>query len=748
MNKKIFIISGSACAAIVIALASFFVWSVFIQKQQKKIIIESWPIPPHATSSIMITLPVQNEFATYTPSLSTVTPSAKSYTFPVDLNIIANKDAYNVRDKGKELLEKQGFVAMSAYFESMSDAYQNDETGQHPNFVTTDSVLHTFHILYDFSLRHIELNALIPDLKQLTTALLDEAVSEYDSTQNSSVKEATKNIVAYLAVAQKLLEPSYNPPSFVADNVSKEIALISWHNRISPSPIFGYEEDYTQYVPRGHYTRNEEFQAYFRAMMWYGRMQFRVQPPEQKEKAREATRQALLLVSLLANTRVGDQAATTIWRNIYEPTVFFVGKSDDATVLDYLPIANKVFGEQISATNLADDQKIDQFIEEVQKLPFPKIISSIVSDKQDASVATKAFRFMGQRFIPDSYVLGNLVYSQITKYTGQEPLPFTASKSEAGTVRGFPRGLDVATVLGSQRAHAILDYENDSKYINYEETVQKLKNEFQSLPSQQWSENLYWNWLYALLPTLTIKASGYPIFMQQQSWLDKDLNSFLGSWTELRHDTILYAKQSYTVEATSAGPGGEILEPPKKDRGYVEPNPEVFARLAPLAKYMSDGLDARHLISDEYKEKLKGMEALNLQLKSIAEKELTNTPLSSEDYRYIREIGTTLSSLVYFSQDEREKIASGADEKIDIVADVHTDGNTGQVLEEGIGKPLQLLVVVKNGNELYYASGPLFSYYEFKQPMNDRLTDEKWQEMEKPPLPVFTHSFIEEEKSR
>ena len=48
----------------------------------------------------------------------------------------------------------------------------------------------------------------------------------------------------------------------------------------------------------------------------------------------------------------------------------------------------------------------------------------------------------------------------------------------------------------------------------------------------------------------------------------------LGSWTELRHDTILYAKQ------TMAEMGG--LEEPQSPRGYVEPNPALWARLQTL----------------------------------------------------------------------------------------------------------------------------------------------------------------------
>ena len=42
--------------------------------------------------------------------------------------------------------------------------------------------------------------------------------------------------------------------------------------------------------------------------------------------------------------------------------------------------------------------------------------------------------------------------------------------------------------------------------------------------------------------------------------------------------------------------------------------------------------------------------------------------------------------------------------------------------------------------------GPAFSYYEFKQPMENRLTDETWREMlntQHPPEPEWTKSFSE-----
>jgi hypothetical protein len=46
----------------------------------------------------------------------------------------------------------------------------------------------------------------------------------------------------------------------------------------------------------------------------------------------------------------------------------------------------------------------------------------------------------------------------------------------------------------------------------------------------------------------------------------------------------------------------------------------------------------------------------------------------------------------------------------------------------------------------FLAAGPVFSYYEFKQPMSDRLTDEAWQELlaspAKPDRPRWFQSLL------
>ena len=72
------------------------------------------------------------------------------------------------------------------------------------------------------------------------------------------------------------------------------------------------------------------------------------------------------------------------------------------------------------------------------------------------------------------------------------------------------------------------------------------------------------------------------------------------------------------------------------------------------------------------------------------------------------------------------------------MVDVHTEQNTKQVLEEGVGYVNLMVVAYKvPDGRILIGAGPVMSYYEFKWPMSDRLTDEKWQEMleSNPPEP-------------
>jgi hypothetical protein len=475
--------------------------------------------------------------------------------------------------------------------------------------------------------------------------------------------------------------------------------------------------------------------------MWYSRMGFYLNPSAslkiKEGLARQLTRQALMIVKALSESSNKGGKLLELWKRIYEPTALFAGKTDDLNVYDYKTLAPKIYGKIPGSAELADESKLDQFISAAQNLRKPKILSTFVIDTEGTKTAardlTLGFRFMGQRFVPDAYIIQNLVYPEVLLYTGDEK-PFTLVMSRRGPIRGFPRGLDIMAVLGSVFAEEILKKEGDSDYEKYDSQLKELKMEF-DLKTDEWSSNLYWNRLYCLKPLLSPLGDNTPSFMRGKAWTAKVLNTALGSWVELKHDTILYAKQSYTMAGTGLPPR------PQFTHGYVEPYPELYNRIRGMIERMRKGLVVLKLLDNRIEDNLIRYESVLFTLEAIAKKELAGEALTENEYKIIWNIGSQLKSVIRFPHEIISKIRSGTDDNMAAITDVHTDPNSGMVLEEAVGPPSIIYVNIPVNGKYQIAMGPVFSYYEFKQPMSNRLTDEHWQKILKegrePPLPKW-----------
>jgi hypothetical protein len=298
-------------------------------------------------------------------------------------------------------------------------------------------------------------------------------------------------------------------------------------------------------------------------------------------------------------------------------------------------------------------------------------------------------------------------------------------------------------VLGSSRAVAILDASpqiyNANKWAGYPTEREKLAAEFAQVKPEQWTSNLYWSWLRALQALLEPAPRGFPSFMRSSAWQDKSLHTALASWAELRHDTILYGKQS-------AAECGEGEEQPFV-RGYVEPNVLFYDRLLALTRQSREGLSRRKLLSDPLKDRFEQFEDLLTFLGRVSDKELRSQKLNEEEYTEIRYLGGKLEKLtlsVISGSPNYWELVSQADRDIAVVADVHTA--IPKVLEEGVGHPYEILAIVPVEGKLSLVRGAVFSYYEFTHPQADRLTDETWQALLKadraPEPPPWVKTFL------
>jgi hypothetical protein len=659
---------------------------------------------------------------------------ANDYTLPLQLADVKGMDFVELSDAQKQKLGQNGFVVAPPEPDQYREFYQLYEQIRYydvPVFVTTDAVFHVYHLLFNKMLRDLERDYFIPDLEQMTAALLDASVQQYQALLTSPelrgtpMEDAALRNVAYFGVAARLLELPNQPPAGADALIQAELALIEAHAGVAVSPIWDIPglksdekliEDYSQYVPRGHYTRSDALKRYFKAMMWYGRMTFRLVNDFE-------TRRALLVTQALRTATAADgRTALQLWQNIYEPTTFIVGKADDLSYFEYAAISDVVFGADAAPTDFADEVKFATFKKATETLPPPQVNSMWVWIWQDTEQVTKGFRMMGQRFTLDAYVFGQVMWRKVG--TLENP-------------RDLPKGLDFFASMGSAEALSILDTMGETKYENYSTQMDKVRNQVASLEMDSWTQNLYWSWLYSFQPLITVKDERYPAFMRSQAWQRKELNTALSSWTELKHDTILYAKQ---VMAEMGG--GSENEPP---RGYVEPNPEVYARLLALAQMTRDGLQSRNLLSDITRGNLENLIDTLTFLKSASERELAGEPLTAEEYNRIMYFGGTLEMFTLMAADRGDDGSNRDlnDQRAALIADVAT--GIGRVLEEGVGQPTRIYVVLPD-QPWRVAVGGVFTYYEFTVPSDGRLTDEQWWQMveggQAPAAPDWTASFM------
>ena len=721
LDSKKAIIAGVLVISIISASTLIFLnWIPIVPPEGEPPTTPTTPTQPHDYEPPEIEVPQfivtsQDNFSLFTNYENDYEFNAPQYELESDLSNVLNLDSFRNKEgwssEVESLISQNYFVAVQGchyvmgapgrFYQQFSEIYDDNYWDNTPSFVTSDSMFHVFHVLYDYALRTMEQDNLTSYLDALVGHLLENSIKYQSALNDSWWKEIAMLNVAFFSVVMKCLRPDWNPPSDVADWVTETMQLIEESGGFRQNWFMDQREDFSQFKPRGHYTKTPEFERYFKAMMFLGRVNLRLHPAddwrsdeENNQKGLNETAQAILISYALndSSSLLETGHGVSLWKNIFLPTSFFVGECDDLTPIEYLDLMNEIYGFDHTLDDLESNTNLILFRNAADELRNPRILSDWMWYFEEMENVTKGMAVMGQRFVPDSYMFWQLVYPNVGNYS---------------LARHFPKGLDVMCVLGSERAEDLL--ESETIFENYTLQMNRLKDEFSSMPFEQWIQNLYWLWLYSIKPILSQPDEGNPSFMLTEAWLDKQLVTSLGTWTELRHDTILYAKQSYT------GYYGIPNPPP----GYVEPVPLVYARLASLCKMLLDGLQGMSLISTDLEEKLLTLHNTLLSLETIAQKELSALPLNESEIELIKRIGYVLRDLETLDEDV---------DRAALVVDVHTDPNIPpQVLEEATGDPMVIFVAVPYPNgSVYLTRGAMYSHYEFLKPINNRLTDEDW----------------------
>ena len=215
-------------------------------------IIFVFSFPLHSQMIADITADIETEFGTYHVYPVTITPDAVTYTIDDNLLNISNILNYTSGFSESDLvnLRDNYFFIRPTDYKELYDIYKDCKENEIPIFVSTDAMLHTFHIIYDYALRALEVQKFVLDLDNLNKALLGAMESLYQEIVNDSLKAIVRKSVSYCAVATLLKDSTATVPDFVMDLVNQELELIAAHTGFHLSPIFNskkieYIEDYS-----------------------------------------------------------------------------------------------------------------------------------------------------------------------------------------------------------------------------------------------------------------------------------------------------------------------------------------------------------------------------------------------------------------------------------------------------------------------------------------------------------------------
>ena len=320
-------------------------------------------------------------------------------------------------------------------------------------------------------------------------------------------------------------------------------------------------------------------------------------------------------------------------------------------------------------------------------------------------------RLMGARFTLDAFILDQVAWPNVG--TQEQP-------------RVDVSALDVAAALGSDLARTTQLDAGEGAYEHYESQLATMTGLVDAREPGDWAGTVYDAWLASLEPQLAPRGAAYPDYMRTPAWAAKSLQTALASYTELKHDTILYAKQG------SAGEGEGPQPPTWKARHWVEPDPVAFLRLAAGASLLRDGMVQRNLLDATDRDVLDRLIELATWLGGVATRELAGKVVDDQENDRLSGIGSELEYLWLATADlggvEDYPVADpeGSDA---LVADIYRSSGAYLELATGFVDTIYVIVPIADGR-FELAEGAVYSYYEFRRPSSElRLTDEEWRSM-------------------
>jgi hypothetical protein len=586
-----------------------------------------------------------------------------------------------IDDNLKAVLAKNNFTIAPAKHEQLFHVYDNNHYEYIPNFITTDIYLQVLHKHFSTVLQKVEEDKFIPLLTELLKGIYNESNQYSQSINDPKLQVAAKFSTTYLGIAYSLITNKIQSTDpILKQEFSKVMSAEGNGSEFLKSDIISY----SQFKPRGNYTKSQELENYFRCVKWLNTAPIIIEEDER-----------LLSAVLIASFIKKSQENLNAFQRYNEAIRFIVGEEDNlsiSTVVKTLSVAEandpNTFNDAVKLQSLRGklgDANVDRI--------KPKGGDATTSEK----LSQKTILFTAGRYTFDAEILSRLIH-----VLRPEPK------------RTFPKGLDVFASLGSESAKNILlnEYSEQKKWPGFVDTLNTLRGQFSKF--NQWNQNIYTK-TFETISNLNNENSSYPLFMKTPAWSKKNLSTSLAAWTELKHDMLLYSEQPY---AAQAGEGGG--PPPPFHVSYVEPNVAFWEKALELLEFQEKQLTSMDLLNEDTRRIIVDLKEIGNLLLTVSKKELANEKITTEEFNYLSYLGGRIEYLTFriFGSDhlpEKER-------QVAVVADVYN--YDGEYLEEAVGMIDEIYVVAEINGKPYLTKGAAFSYYEFTS--KTPLSDEDW----------------------
>lgn len=663
----------------------------------------------------------------------------------VEMPLNVKSDVVNFYDISRKInldnvvseLDNNGFSVINNPFSKSSsnfyDIYSLLNEKNIPFLVTDDYILYYFQNNLKQIYKRIEKDVFYYSIRETSNKLFEIASARYKKNiENTGVTndpaiEGQRMYLAYLGVILKLLSPTpeqindkvslgeyyftspegqkfgFDLPSYLNDDVLKEVELIRKASKIEKSPIFKYQIDYSAFKVPDEYSEKAKLNNFYLASQWIRSvfpLYYKTETCPNCLVDKDDWIIGMAAACFMTKDLSDNQNIKNEWAKIYKIISFFSGLRQELIYLDYQSALVDSFGKDYKLEKLFARQNPDMMAnalklkEELEKLNFDKTRGGYGRESEE-EMKLSGLRLLQDIYLPDNYIYSNLTHPNVGNYLGDYKDPqktklTTNCRSGSQFYRCLSSGYDLVDIFYSIPNDNKF-YVDNSNYDNYQNQISKVREDIKLLNVDDWHRNFFWLTLNNGNILFNQNQNNVNSFFENILWKERITNTMLGS---LLNKNLSFDK--YQLAENKAASLTTYRE--KNKYNYVEPNIYLINELQASTVMLNDYLF--HLKIMDEAALLKGdLERLNKNigiLKQLIEKELKNEDLNDGDQQMLSNFLFEYN-LVELGERERTLVSPNKSLKqIQSINDVKL-----------------LIVINKVGPNYIFRVGPVFNYKEY-----------------------------------